>query len=103
MLANAATDPGRSHVAFPATLAQLEPGEARMLDAMHATLADERSEEGGEHRLMGFAPGFFEERIRLDRWTYARAAANLRRLELVHPTGRNDPPHVLDEATSAVL
>jgi hypothetical protein len=103
LLANAATDPSRSHVAFPAILAQLEPPEARMLDAMHAALAAELAEEGGDHRLDGFAPGFFEARIGLDRWTYALAAANLRRLQLAHPTGRNDPPHVLDEATSAVL
>lgn len=104
LLANASTRPDTQHISFPSVLATLEPAEARMLDAMHDALSAEvNAEAATSHRLEGFAPGWFGERGLVDRLGYANAVGNLLRLQLVVQRGRNDPPHLFNTATDALL
>lgn len=104
LLANAAVANETPHVAFPSILAQLEPAEARMLDAMSAALNDEFSEHAStSFRVAGFDPPFFVERANVDQLSYAAATANLVRLRLADSKGHYEPPHVIHTATDVPL
>jgi hypothetical protein len=104
LLANAVIGSRAPHVAFPGILAQLEPAEARMLDAMHRALDDEiQARANSNHALDGFDPSFFLEHAGVDRWAYPTASGNLVRLRLAETIGRNEHPPVVHSATHRAL